>query len=78
MTLRHRLLPRHDSGEEDFNWIKPFGGAPLAEFEALIASLIAHMLPYSIGFKVVSTIVFLLWLLLGLPLGSGAELYYVG
>ena len=36
------------------------------------------MLPYSIGFKVVSTIVFLLWLLLGLPLGFGAELHYVG
>jgi AbgT putative transporter family. len=36
------------------------------------------MLPYSVGFGVVSTIVFLLWVLLGVPLGPGAELYYVG
>jgi aminobenzoyl-glutamate transport protein len=46
--------------------------------DAGIGSIIALMLPYSIGFGVVSTIVFLLWVLLGLPLGPGAELYYTG
>jgi len=53
-------------------------GAPLAEFESLIESIVALMLPYSAGFGVVSTIVFLIWVLLGLPLGPGAELYYTG
>lgn len=43
-----------------------------------IGSIIALMLPYSIAFGVVSTLVFLLWVLLGLPLGPGAELYYMG
>jgi aminobenzoyl-glutamate transport protein len=46
--------------------------------DAGIGSIIALMLPYSIGFGVASTIVFLLWILLGLPLGPGAELYYTG
>ena len=46
--------------------------------ESLIESIVALMLPYSAGFGVVSTIVFLLWVLLGLPLGPGAELYYTG
>ncbi|MCS3636249.1 aminobenzoyl-glutamate transport protein [Salinibacter ruber] len=46
--------------------------------DAGIGSIIALMLPYSIGFGVVSTIVFLVWVLLGLPLGPGAELYYMG
>jgi aminobenzoyl-glutamate transport protein len=43
-----------------------------------IGSIIALMLPYSIAFGIVSTLVFLVWVLLGLPLGPGAELYYVG
>ncbi|MCS4175589.1 aminobenzoyl-glutamate transport protein [Salinibacter ruber] len=46
--------------------------------DAGIGSIIALMLPYSVGFGVVSTIVFLVWVLLGLPLGPGAELYYMG
>jgi aminobenzoyl-glutamate transport protein len=46
--------------------------------DAGIGSIIALMLPYSVGFGVVSTIFFLLWVLLGLPLGPGAELYYTG
>lgn len=46
--------------------------------DAGIGSIIALMLPYSIGFGVASTLVFLIWMLLGLPLGPGAELYYMG
>jgi aminobenzoyl-glutamate transport protein len=46
--------------------------------DAGIGSIVALMLPYSISFGVVSTLVFLIWILLGLPLGPGAELYYVG
>jgi aminobenzoyl-glutamate transport protein len=46
--------------------------------DAGIGSIIALMMPYSIGFGVVSTIVFLIWVFLGLPLGPGAELYYMG
>jgi len=46
--------------------------------DAGIGSIIALMLPYSIAFGIVSTLVFLLWILLGLPLGPGAELYYMG
>ncbi len=46
--------------------------------DAGIGSIIALMLPYSIAFGVVSTLVFLLWVLFGLPLGPGAELYYLG
>ena len=46
--------------------------------DAGIGSIIALMLPYSVGFGVVSTIFFLVWVLLGLPLGPGAELYYMG
>ncbi len=43
-----------------------------------IGSIVALMLPYSIGFGLVSTIAFVLWVLLGLPLGPGAALEYVG
>jgi len=43
-----------------------------------IGSIIALMLPYSVGFGIASTIVFIIWILLGLPLGPGAELYYMG
>jgi aminobenzoyl-glutamate transport protein len=43
-----------------------------------IGSIIAIMLPYSIGFGLISTIVFVLWVLFGLPLGPGATLEYVG
>jgi aminobenzoyl-glutamate transport protein len=43
-----------------------------------IGSIIAIMLPYSIGFGLISTFVFVLWVLFGLPLGPGATLEYMG
>ena len=46
--------------------------------DAGIGSIIALMVPYSVSFGVVSIFVFLVWVLLGLPLGPGAELYYTG
>ena len=46
--------------------------------DAGIGSIIALMVPYSVSFGVVSILVFLVWVLLGLPLGPGAELYYGG
>ncbi len=46
--------------------------------DAGIGSIIALMVPYSVSFGVVSIFVFLVWVLLGLPLGPGAELYYGG
>jgi len=46
--------------------------------DAGIGSIIALMMPYSVGFGIVSTLVFLIWVFLGLPLGPGAELYYMG
>jgi len=41
-----------------------------------IGTLIATMLPYSIVFFIVWTILFIAWFGLGLPLGPGAELFY--
>jgi aminobenzoyl-glutamate transport protein len=46
--------------------------------DAGIGSIVALMVPYSVSFGAVSIVVFLLWVLLGLPLGPGAELYYGG
>ncbi len=46
--------------------------------DAGIGSIIALMMPYSVAFGIVSTVVFLIWIALGLPLGPGAELYYAG
>ena len=43
--------------------------------KAGIGTVIATMLPYSIAFLVVWMILLVIWLLLGLPLGPGAELY---
>jgi aminobenzoyl-glutamate transport protein len=40
-----------------------------------IGTVIATMLPYSIAFLVVWTILFCIWLILGLPVGPGAGLY---
>jgi aminobenzoyl-glutamate transport protein len=42
-----------------------------------IGSIIALMLPYSIAFGIVSTIVLVLWILFSLPLGPGVPLEYV-
>jgi aminobenzoyl-glutamate transport protein len=41
-----------------------------------IGTIIATMLPYSIAFFVVWTILLIVWILTGLPLGPGAGLYY--
>ncbi len=41
-----------------------------------IGTVIATMLPYSIAFLVVWSLLLIAWILLGLPLGPGADLYY--
>ncbi len=43
--------------------------------KAGIGTIIATMLPYSISFLIVWTILLIVWILAGLPLGPGAELY---
>jgi aminobenzoyl-glutamate transport protein len=43
--------------------------------KAGIGTLIATMLPYTISFFIVWTILFVVWFVLGLPLGPGAELF---
>ena len=44
--------------------------------KAGIGTVIATMLPYSIAFFVVWTLLLIAWLLLGLPLGPDAGIYY--
>jgi aminobenzoyl-glutamate transport protein len=44
--------------------------------EAGLGTLIAAMLPYSIAFSIAWTIMMVIWMLAGLPVGPGAELYY--
>lgn len=41
-----------------------------------IGTVIATMLPYTFAFFIVWTILLIAWLLLGFPLGPGAEIYY--
>ena len=41
-----------------------------------IGTVIATMLPYSLAFFIVWTILLIIWLQLGLPLGPGAGIYY--
>ncbi len=41
-----------------------------------IGTLIATMLPYSIAFFIAWTVLLIVWILLGIPLGPGAGLYY--
>jgi aminobenzoyl-glutamate transport protein len=43
--------------------------------KAGIGTVVAAMLPYSVGFLVVWTLLLVVWMLLGLPLGPGAGLY---
>lgn len=43
-----------------------------------IGTLISTMLPYSIAFSIVWTIVLIIWMLTGLPIGPGAPIYYQG
>ena len=40
-----------------------------------MGTIIATMLPYSVAFGVCWTIMMIIWMLLGLPLGPGASLY---
>ena len=42
-----------------------------------IGSLMATMLPYSLAFFVAWTLLMIVWILIGLPLGPGAGLYYL-
>jgi aminobenzoyl-glutamate transport protein len=42
-----------------------------------IGTLISTMLPYSVAFFILWTLLLIVWVLLGLPLGPGAGLYYV-
>ncbi|MCF8235008.1 MAG: AbgT family transporter [Bacteroidales bacterium] len=44
--------------------------------KAGIGTVIATMLPYSIAFFIAWTILLVIWILLGLPLGPGAGMYY--
>jgi len=44
--------------------------------KAGIGTVIATMLPYSIVFFIAWTVLLIIWILLGLPLGPGAGLYY--
>jgi aminobenzoyl-glutamate transport protein len=44
--------------------------------KAGIGTIIATMLPYSIIFLIVWSILLVAWILLGIPLGPGAGLYY--
>jgi len=44
--------------------------------KAGIGTVIATMIPYSIVFLIMWTILLVAWILLGLPLGPGADLYY--
>lgn len=44
--------------------------------KAGIGTIISTMLPYSIVFFILWTILLVIWVLLGLPLGPGASLYY--
>lgn len=43
--------------------------------EAGIGTVIATMLPYTIAFLIIWIIIFSIWILLGLPVGPGAELF---
>ena len=46
------------------------------EKSAGIGTVIATMLPYTFAFFVVWTVLLVIWLVLGLPLGPGAGIYY--
>ena len=41
-----------------------------------LGTLLTLMLPYSIAFAIGWTLLFALWLLLGIPLGPGSEMVY--
>jgi aminobenzoyl-glutamate transport protein len=41
-----------------------------------MGTLIAMMLPYAVVFAIVWTILLVVWLLLGIPLGPGGSLHF--
>lgn len=41
-----------------------------------IGTIIATMIPFTIGFFIVWTILLMVWVWFGIPLGPGAGLYY--
>ena len=43
-----------------------------------IGTLLATMIPYAIAFAVALTIMLIVWILLEVPLGPGASIYYGG
>lgn len=47
------------------------------EPKAGLGTLVATMLPYSVGFLIVWSILLCVWIALGLPLGPGAQLYLI-
>jgi aminobenzoyl-glutamate transport protein len=46
--------------------------------KAGIGTIIATMLPYSVAFFIVWTLLLILWIWLGIPLGPDAGLFYTG
>ena len=44
--------------------------------KAGLGTLIAAMLPYSVAFAIAWTILLIVWILLGIPLGPGAGAFY--
>lgn len=42
-----------------------------------IGTIIATMLPYSIGFFIVWSLMVIVWIWVGLPIGPGAKIYYI-
>ena len=46
------------------------------EKKAGIGTVVSTMLPYSLGFLLGWTVLFILWYILGLPLGPGAPMFY--
>ena len=46
--------------------------------KAGIGSVVSTMLPYSIGFLISWILLFVVWYLIGLPIGPGAFIHYLG
>ncbi|MFO7734910.1 MAG: AbgT family transporter [bacterium] len=44
--------------------------------KAGIGTIVSHMVPYSIGFLIVWTLLLIIWISFEIPLGPGAELFY--
>jgi len=46
------------------------------EPKAKVGTIVAMMLPYSMGFLIFWSIMLFIWITLGLPVGPGAQLHY--